>query len=52
MDSQDSAIFFTFRSHDLENLKQFPRDTRLQRLVLERIENGGTWQTAFGYLRL
>ena len=52
VDSQDSAIFFTFRSHDLTNLAQYPRDTRLQRLVLERIENGGTWQTAFGYLRL
>ncbi|HEY0474959.1 MAG TPA: hypothetical protein VGD34_24990, partial [Kribbella sp.] len=42
----------TFRSHDLENLDKFPRDTTLQRLVLERIEAGGTWQNAFGYLRL
>jgi hypothetical protein len=52
VDSQGSAIFFTFRSHDLENLDKYPRDTSLQRLVLERIEAGGTWQTAFGYLSL
>ena len=51
-DSQDSAIFFTFRSHDVENLDQFPRDTNLQRLVIDRIKSGGTWQNAFGYLRL
>lgn len=51
-DSQDSAIFFTFRSHDLEKLDQFPRDTRLQRLVIDRIKSGGTWQNAEGYLKL
>lgn len=51
-DSQDSAIFFTFRSHELENLDDFPRDTTLQRLVLGRIEAGGTWQSAYGYLKL
>lgn len=51
-DSQDSAIFFTFRSHDLGKLDQFPQDTRLQRLIVERIKAGGTWQNAFGYLRL
>jgi hypothetical protein len=51
-DSQGSAVYFTFRSRDLENLENLPRDTRLQRLVLDRIRAGGTWQTAFGYLRL
>lgn len=51
-DSQDSAIFFTFRSHDLDNLDKFPQDTKLQRLIVDRIKAGGTWQTAFGYLTL
>lgn len=51
-DSQESAVYFTFRSRDLDNLDMLPRDTSLQRLVLERIEAGGTWRTAFGYLQL
>jgi len=51
-DSQDSAIFFTFRTHGTDNLDELPQDTRLQRLVVERIKNGGTWQSAYGYLRL
>jgi hypothetical protein len=51
-DSQDSAIFFTFRSHDLGKLDEFPQDTALQRLIVERIKAGGTWQTGFGYLSL
>ncbi len=51
-DAQDSAIFFTFRSHDLEQLDEFPQDTTLQRLVVGRIKEGGTWQNAFGYTLL
>jgi len=51
-DSQDSAVFFTFRSHDLDNLDKYPQDTKLQRLIVDRIKSGGTWQTAFGYLTL
>ncbi|TWD73325.1 hypothetical protein FB561_7214 [Kribbella amoyensis] len=51
-DSQDSAIFFTFRSHDLGKLDEFPQDTALQRLIVRRIRDGGTWQTAFGYTTL
>jgi hypothetical protein len=51
-DAQDSAIFFTFRSHDLEQLDKFPQDTTLQRLVVGRIKDGGTWQNAFGYTNL
>ena len=51
-DSQDSAIFFTFRTHGLERLDELPQDTTLQRLVVGRIKDGGTWQTAYGYLRL
>ena len=51
-DSQDGAIFFTFRTHGLERLDELPQDTTLQRLVVGRIKNGGTWQSAYGYLRL
>jgi hypothetical protein len=51
-DSQDSAIFFTFRTHGLDHLDELPQDTRLQRLVVGRIKDGGTWQSAYGYLRL
>lgn len=51
-DAQDSAIFFTFRSHDLDRLDEFPQDTTLQRLIVARIKAGGTWQNAFGYLKL
>jgi hypothetical protein len=51
-DSQDSAIFFTFRTHGTDHLDELPQDTRLQRLVVSRIKDGGTWQSAFGYLRL
>ncbi|WP_350281514.1 acyltransferase domain-containing protein [Kribbella sp. HUAS MG21] len=51
-DSQDSAIFFTFRTHGLERLDELPQDTRLQQLVVRRIKEGGTWQSAYGYLRL
>ena len=51
-DSQDSAIFFTFRTHGLDHLDELPQDTTLQRLVVRRIKEGGTWQNAFGYLKL
>lgn len=52
VDSADDAMYFTFRTRDLGALDQLPRQTSLQRTVLERIEAGGTWQVAIGYLRL
>jgi len=51
-DSQDGAIFFTFRTHGLDRLDELPQDTTLQRLVVNRIKEGGTWQSAYGYVRL
>ncbi|MFI5697287.1 acyltransferase domain-containing protein [Kribbella sp. NPDC051586] len=51
-DSQDSAIFFTFRTHGTDHLDELPQNTRLQRLVVGRIKDGGTWQSAYGYLKL
>ena len=52
VDSQDSAIFFTFRTHGTDHLDELPQDTTLQRLVVSRIKEGGTWQSGFGYLEL
>jgi hypothetical protein len=46
------ALYFVFRTRDLGRVGELPRETSLQRLVLERIEAGGTWQVAAGYLVL
>ena len=51
-DSNDSAVYFTFRTRDLDNLDRLPRETTLQRLVIDRIRTGGTWQNATGHLVL
>ncbi|WP_051620092.1 acyltransferase domain-containing protein [Haematomicrobium sanguinis] len=51
-DSQDSALYFTFRTHDVRRVPTLPRERSIQRVVLERIEAGGIWQTASGYLPL
>jgi GNAT-like C-terminal domain/N-acyltransferase N-terminal domain len=52
MDGAQSAVYFTFRTRDLDHLDQLPRDTALQRLVLDRVGGGHGWQNAHGYLRL
>jgi hypothetical protein len=36
----------------MDGLKALPRKTSLQRTVLERIDDGGTWQLGHGYLPL
>lgn len=51
-DVPGDAVYFTFRTRDMKNLDRLPRDTTLQRLVLDRIAAGGTWQLGFGYFRL
>ncbi len=51
-DMPEDAIHYTFRTRDLEHLDALPRETSLQRTVLERIDAGGTWQAARGYLVL
>lgn len=50
-DGASSAVYFTFRTRDMDNLDRLPRETRLQRLVLDRVGGAG-WQNAHGYLRL
>jgi GNAT-like C-terminal domain/N-acyltransferase N-terminal domain len=52
VDAPDEALYFVFRTRDLSRVDTLPRDTSLQRLVLDRIAAGGIWQVAYGYLRL
>jgi hypothetical protein len=51
-DAPTDAVYFTFRQRGLEDLDKLPRDTSLQRVVLERIDDGGTWQLGHGHLAL
>ncbi|MEV7662140.1 acyltransferase domain-containing protein [Paenarthrobacter sp. NPDC089316] len=51
-DAQSDAVYFTFRQRGLQDLEKLPRDTSLQRVVLERIDDGGTWQLGHGHLEL
>ena len=52
MDTPSDAVYFTFRSRNHTDTSGLPRDTLLQRIVLERIDNGGAWQLGQGYVRL
>lgn len=47
-DAPTDAVYFTFRQRGMENLDRLPRETSLQRVVLERIDDGGTWQLGHG----
>lgn len=51
-DAPTDAVYFTFRQRGLDHLDRLPRTTSLQRAVLERIDDGGTWQLGHGHLRL
>ncbi|SEJ70757.1 hypothetical protein SAMN04487917_11095 [Arthrobacter sp. yr096] len=51
-DAPTDAVYFTFRQRGLDDLDKLPRDTSLQRVVLERIDDGGTWQLGHGHLAL
>lgn len=51
-DAPTDAVYFTFRQRGLQDLDRLPRDTSLQRVVLERIDDGGTWQLGHGHLAL
>lgn len=46
------AVYFTFRTRTMDDLHTLPRETALQRLVLDRIVAGDSWQLGFGYLLL
>ncbi|WP_026555205.1 acyltransferase domain-containing protein [Arthrobacter sp. 35W] len=51
-DEPTDAVYFTFRTRSMEDLDALPRETALQRVVLERIDAGGSWQLGFGALAL
>jgi hypothetical protein len=48
-DSNEDILYFVFRRKDIEDLDQLPRDTCLQRAVLDRIKAGGIWQNHQGW---
>ncbi len=52
LDTPTDAVYFTFRTRSMAELASLPRRTSLQRMVLERIDDGGCWQLGFGYLTL
>ncbi len=53
LDTPTDALYFTFRTRSsVTELASLPRRTSLQRMVLERIDDGGCWQLGFGYLEL
>lgn len=51
-DSPTDAVYFTFRKRGLDGLDQLPRDSSLQRAVLEHIDDGGAWGLGHGHLTL
>lgn len=52
LDSPADAVYFTFRTRNLNDLSELPRKSALQRIVLERIDAGGAWQVGQGFLKL
>ena len=44
----DDAVFFTFARRPPVDLAALPRDTTLQRLILDRLSAGGHWQVRHG----
>lgn len=50
--SPTDAVYFTFRQRGLDGLDRLPRDSSLQRAVLEHIDDGGEWGLGHGHLTL
>jgi hypothetical protein len=48
----DDPLWFLFHTRDLTKVPALPRKSTLQRVVLERIEAGGTWQRGHGFREL
>ncbi|WP_213814266.1 acyltransferase domain-containing protein [Glaciihabitans sp. dw_435] len=46
------ALYFVFRTRDLDLVPSLPRETSLQRAVIERLELGQSWEVHWGYLVL
>jgi hypothetical protein len=47
--NNEDTVYFTFRQRGLDRLDELPRDTRLQRAVLDRIHDGGHWHLTQGW---
>ncbi len=52
LDDELDAVYFTFGQRSLDNLDRLPRDSSLQRLVLDRLAAGERWNVAKGYRAL
>lgn len=50
--SQRDVLYFVFRTRDIPDLTHLPRETSLQRAVLDRIAAGGVWQSYRGFRTL
>ncbi|MFJ3956832.1 acyltransferase domain-containing protein [Arthrobacter sp. NPDC090010] len=50
--SPGDAVYFTFRKRGLDGLDQLPRESSLQRAVLEHLDDGGEWGLGHGHLEL
>lgn len=51
-DDDLDALYFIFGTRNLAGLPLLPRESSLQRLVLERLESGERWHVAHGYREL
>ena len=51
-DDELDALYFTFGARTLDALDNLPRNSALQRVVLDRIEAAGRWQVVSGLCRL
>jgi GNAT-like C-terminal domain/N-acyltransferase N-terminal domain len=49
VDDDLDAVYFTFGVRSLDGMDRLPRQSSLQRLVLDRIESGGRWTRVLGY---
>ena len=48
MPGDEDALFFTFARRGPVDLDALPRDTTLQRVILDRLQAGGHWQVRQG----
>jgi hypothetical protein len=48
-DNNEDILYFVFRRRGIDDLDQLPRETSLQRAVLDRIKAGGSWQNRQGW---
>ena len=51
-DDQLDAVYFTFGQRSLNSLDALPRNTSLQRVMLDRLAAGQQWSVVRGYLTL